>query len=135
MFSLAIFGGNRVDGSALDPGEPFVGLALFGGLEVDFSAAPVPDADVFLVALFGGVTIRVRPTQHVRLSGFSLFGGRQVEPRRLPSPMAATSAAAAGDDEDELDLPLEINAYAVFGGVNVKRDRARLSDPAFVPGR
>ena len=37
MFHLAIFGGNKIDGSTVDPGEQVVGLALFGGLEFDFT--------------------------------------------------------------------------------------------------
>ena len=136
MLSLALFSGNRIDGSSLEPGEPFIGLALFGGLEVDFSAMPVPDVDVFVIALFGGVTLRVRPNQHVRLNGFSLFGGRSVEPRRLPSPDTGTQRPdGGGDDEDEEELPLEITAYAVFGGVDVKRGMPRVARGAVASGR
>jgi len=135
MLSLAIFSGNRVDGSSLEPGEPFIGVALFGGLEVDFSTMPAPDVDVFVIAVFGGVTLRVRPNQQVRLSGFSLFGGRSVEPRRLPSPDSGTPRPTGGDDEDEEELPLEINAYAVFGGVDVKRAKMRAVPPEVASGR
>jgi len=120
MLSLAIFGSNRVDGSMIDPGERVVSLALFGGIEMDFSGAPpAPDIDVTIIAMFGGVNVRVHPRQAVRLSGFSLFGGRHVEPRRaLAAPDPRGQPAA--DDED-FDFPLEIDAYAIFGGVNVKR--------------
>ncbi len=135
MLSLAIFGSNRVDASALAPGEPFIGLALFGGIEVDFTATPVPDADVFLIALFGGVTVRVQPTQAVRLGGFSLFGGRHLEPRRLPRPGPGATAPTDEDDVEGLDLPLEISAYAVFGGVHVKRQTTRVPDHELVSER
>ena len=135
MFSLAMFGGNKIDGSELQPGERIVGLALFGGLEVDFPEAPAPFVDVVLIALFGGVVVRVQPTQPIRMTGFSLFGGRGVESRRLPARPASAPEAAAGhaDDADDDELPLEIGAYAVFGGINVKRVLARPSAPALAP--
>lgn len=119
MLTLGIFGGSTVDGSMLDPGERVIALCLFGGVEIDFSAAPSPPAaEVLVVAVFGGCNIKVRPDQSVRLTGFSLFGGRQVEPRRqLPPPAPATG-------DDGADLPLEIDAYALFGGVNVERATA-----------
>ena len=121
MFSLAIFGGNKVLGSDLDPGERVVAVALFGGMELDFTSAPAPFVDVVVVALFGGAVVRVQPQRAVRLGGFSLFGGRQVEPRRLPPPRGAAASAASADADDDGDFPLEINAYVVFGGVTIKR--------------
>jgi hypothetical protein len=114
MFSLTLLGGNRLDGSELEPGESLFCLVLFGGLELDFtSCAELPVADIVVVSLFGGATIKVRPEQHIRLSGFSLLGGRSVEPRRLPAP---------SNDAEPDDLPLELSAYALFGGVAVKRE-------------
>jgi len=126
MFSLALFGGNKIDANDLEPGERVVGLALFGGMELDFTAVPDPLVDLVLIALFGGVTVKVQPTQPVRLAGFSVFGGRDVEPRQLPAPTASAPSAASASVDDE-PLPLEINAYAVFGGVNVKRAAATLA--------
>jgi hypothetical protein len=119
MLSLAIFGGSKIDGSELEVGERLFGLALFGGIEVDFSAAPpAPAVEIVVIALFGGVTIRVRPQQAVRLTGFSLFSGRDVDPRpALPDPVAGSGAAS--DDED--DLPLEVRGYALFGALRVTR--------------
>lgn len=118
MLSLAIFGSNRVDSSMVDPGERVVSFAVFGGIEMDFSD-PAPPIDITIIALFGGVNVKIHPRQAVRLSGFSLFGGRTVEPRRALAPPQATASAA--DDNDDFELPLEIDAYAIFGGVNVKR--------------
>ena len=112
MFSLTLFGGNHIDVSVLDPGEPLVCLVVFGALEIDFTTcAEAPLIDVTAYTIFGGVNIKVRPDQPVRLEGFSVLGGRNVEPRRLPAP-----ETAAHDD-----LPLELTAYAIFGGVNVDR--------------
>jgi hypothetical protein len=114
MFNLALFGGTKVDASTIDPDESLVSLALFGGTELDFTAVrDPPPLDVTVISVFGGTDIRVRPEQQVRITGFSLFGGRQVEPlRRL------TGAIAPDDDLPE---PIEIAAYSVFGGMNVKR--------------
>ncbi len=122
MFCVAIFGGNKVDGSMLEPAERVVSLALFGGLELDLASVPPPPAlEVIVVAIFGGATIKVRPDEQVTLSGVSLFGGRSIEPRRGLS-RASDARPAAGPCEDEGILPpLEITAYSLFGGVSVKR--------------
>jgi hypothetical protein len=116
MLSVAIFGGHRIDGSMVDPGERIIALALFGGIDFDFASVPPPPlAEVLLVALFGGASFKVRAQQALRVRGLSFFGGRSIEPpRRLPP-------APSAEDGDDLDLPIEINAYALFGGVSVKR--------------
>src|SRR5215470_7601143 len=119
MLSLAIFSGSKIDGSELDPGERVVGLTLFGGLELDFTAVEDPLVDLVLVTVFGGVTVKVLPNQPVRLGGFSLFSGREVAPRQL----RAESSRATGPRSDGSDeLPLEISAYSLFGGVSVERE-------------
>jgi hypothetical protein len=120
MFSLAIFGGNKIDGGDLQPGERAVGMAVFGGLEMDFTATAAPFVEVLVIAFFGGVVVKVPPARSIRLTGFSLFGGRNVEARRLP-PTTSVSSAASDIDDGTDELPLDINAFAVFGGVNVKR--------------
>jgi len=112
MLSLTLFGGNRIDASVLEPGERLVCLVFLGGLEVDFTGCTEPPLqEIVVVSLLGGVNLKVRPEQAVRLEGFSVLGGRNVEPRRLAAP---TSSALD-------DLPLEISAYSLFGGINVKR--------------
>jgi hypothetical protein len=121
MFSLAIFGGNKVAGSELEPGERAVALALFGGIELDFSTAPAPFVDVVVIALFGGVVLKVQPTRPIRLAGFSIFGGRHVEPRQLAAPNGSPPATSTETGEDDVEFPLEVNAYAVFGAVSIKR--------------
>ncbi len=124
MLSLAIFGGNKMDGSMVEPGERVVALCLFGGIHMDFVSYPPPPAtEVIIVSVFGGANLKVRPEQDVRLFGFSFFGGRSIEPRRLPPPAHQQPATRVRDHDDEdFDLPLEITAYAIFGGVSVKRE-------------
>ncbi len=115
MLSVAIFSGNKIDGSMLHSGERLFGLALFGGLDIDLTYAP-PELEVTVVAIFGGAKVRVRPDEEVMFDGFSLFGGRSIEPRRQQSP----PLSAPVDDEDA-PFPLDILAYSLFGGVTVKR--------------
>jgi hypothetical protein len=114
MFHLAIFGGNKIDGSTVDPGEQVVGLALFGGLEFDFTQCPAPEgAELMIFAIFGGATVKVREEENVMFSGVSLFGGRSMEPTR--------ERYDRESDGDRFSLPLEVAAYSIFGGVSVKR--------------
>ena len=116
MLSVAIFSGNKIDGSMLHPGESFFGLALFGGLRLDLTNAP-PELAVTVVAIFGGAKVIVRPDEEVMFNGFSIFGGREIEPRRE---QPTQSSARVADDEDA-PFPLDILAYSMFGGVSVKR--------------
>jgi hypothetical protein len=116
MLSLAIFSGNKIDGRMLHPGEQFFGLALFGGLDLDLTDAP-PELEVTVVAIFGGAKVTVRPDEEVTWGGFSLFGGRSIEPPRQQAPQ---SSAPVEEDEDA-PFPLDILAYSLFGGVSVKR--------------
>jgi hypothetical protein len=119
MLSLAIFSGNKIDGSMLHSGERFFGLALFGGLDLDLTYAP-PELEVTIVAIFGGACVRVRPDEEVMFDGFSIFGGRSIEPRK-----SAELSARVPDDGDE-PFPLDILAYSLFGGVSVKRVQPEL---------
>jgi|SRR5215469_1714088 len=120
MLNLAIFSGNKVDGSALYPGERFVGVALFGGLDLDLTSAP-PELEVTIVAVFGGARVRVRSDQEVIFDGFSLFGGRSIDPHYQQSVSRRSESSVADSDEERAALPLEIFAYSLFGGVKVKR--------------
>ena len=121
MFSVAIFGGNKIAGSDLEPGERATAVALFGAMELDFTTASTPLVDVLVIALFGSAVVRVQPNRSVRLAGLSLFGDRRVEPRRLPPPTGEPPSATARDAGEDDEFPLEVNAYAVFGGVTIKR--------------
>jgi hypothetical protein len=120
MVSLAIFSGNRIDGSMLHRGESFFGLALFGGLDLDLTSAP-PELAITVVAIFGGARVRVRPDEEVVCDGFSIFGGRKIDLRRRDT---AASSSESRSDGDDAPLPLDILAYSVFGGVTVTRASA-----------
>ena len=123
MVSLAIFSGNKIDGSMLHRGESFFGLALFGGLDLDLTSAP-PELAVTVVAIFGGARVRVRPDEDVTCDGFSVFGGRNIDLRRRQTATNSSELSAAMSDDEDGTLPLDILAYSLFGGVTVKRESA-----------
>ena len=123
MVSLAIFSGNKIDGSMLHRGESFFGLALFGGLDLDLTSAP-PELAVTVVAIFGGARVRVRPDEDVTCDGFSVFGGRNIDLRRRQTATNGSELSAAMSDDEDAPLPLDILAYSLFGGVTVKRESA-----------
>jgi hypothetical protein len=78
-------------------------VAVLGGGELDLTSSPPgPDARLTAIAVFGGVELIVPRGSRVSLSGFSLFGGRDVEIEQ-------------GDGPE-----LKLHAVAVFGGVDVK---------------
>ena len=126
MVSLAIFSGNKIDGSMLRRGESFFGLALFGGLDLDLTSAP-PELAVTVVAIFGGAKVRVRPDENVTCDGFSLFGGRKIDLRRRPTATNSSESSATITDDEAAPLPLDILAYSLFGGVTVKRASAEFA--------
>jgi hypothetical protein len=123
MVSLAIFSGNRIEGSMLHRGESFFGLALFGGLDLDLTNAP-PELAVTVVAIFGGAKVRVRPDEKVICDGFSIFGGRKIDLRGRQTAANSSESSASISDEEDARLPLDILAYSMFGGVSVKRASA-----------
>ena len=126
MVSLAIFSGNKIDGSMLHRGESFFGLALFGGLDLDLTSAP-PELAVTVVAIFGGAKVRVRPDENVTCDGFSVFGGRKIDLRRPPTATNSSESSATITDDEDAPLPLDILAYSLFGGVTVKRASAEFA--------
>jgi hypothetical protein len=117
MTSFAIFGGSTIDGRSLQPGERLSCFAMFGGFEIDLTAAPT-DIAVSIVTIFGGAKVIVRPDEDVILDGMSIFGGRSVEPAKPPRPKEESLPRRGHLDDD---LPLDIFAYCLFGGVSVER--------------
>ncbi len=126
MVSLAIFSGNKIDGSMLHRGESFFGLALFGSLELDLTSAP-PELAVTVVAIFGGAKVRVAPDEEVVCGGFSVFGGRRIELGRRQTAADSSGSRVAISDDEDAPLPLDILAYSMFGGITVKRVSAEFA--------
>lgn len=99
--NVAVFGGfgERMLASGWTNESAF---CLFGGGDFNLAeVVPGPDARLNATAVFGGIDILVDPDAKVTMSGFSLFGRRQVE-------------VGAGEGP-----PVHINAVAIFGGIKV----------------
>lgn len=102
--NVAVFGGlNR---RPFPPGwTTETVIAIFGGGELDLSSSPPgPDARLTVVAVFGGFKILVAPGTRVSVSGFGLFGGREVK------------VSQGGGDGPEIKMSL----YVFLGGIEVE---------------
>jgi class 3 adenylate cyclase len=92
--------------------------AVFGGVDIDLRNAEIdaPEVEIRAIAVFGGVDIVVPEGVMVNLSGFSLFGGKDL--RMADTPVLPGSPV------------INVRAYPVFGGVSVrsKRTPRRLID-------
>ena len=76
--NVAIFGGfNR---RPFPPGwTKETVITVFGGGDLDLSSSPPgPGARLTAIAILGGIKILVAPGTQVSVSGFGLFGGREV---------------------------------------------------------
>ena len=102
---IAIFSGRAPDFK----GKPFAGafaVAIFGGVTIKLREAVI-DADTTIdaFAAFGGVFVLVPPNVNVEVNGIPLFGGLDEPKNRAHIEGAPT---------------LRVNAIAIFGGVDVK---------------
>src|SRR3954454_1341390 len=107
--SIQPMGGLRRDGrDALDPSTTLV--TAIGGMDLDLLEATIPPggATVTKVSLVGGVSVVVPAGVRVEVSGFSLFGGRDVERDASTSPDAPV---------------LRVRAFGLVGGVRVRVGR------------
>ena len=101
---FALFSGleGEVDPSE---GRAVQSTAMFGGVELRVTeAAPAEGSRISVLALFGGAEIRVPASVPVRIRRRAMFGGVEVEMPEAPRGEPA----------------LEIDATALFGGVEIK---------------
>ena len=102
---IAIFSGRAPDFTK----KPFSGafaVALFGGVTIKLREAIIDtDTQIDAIAMFGGVDVLVPPNVNVEVSGLPLFGG-VGEPKNRPHVDGAPT--------------IRVSALAVFGGVDVK---------------
>ncbi|WP_182909670.1 hypothetical protein [Microbispora sp. H13382] len=81
-------------------------LTPLGGADLDFSDAEIaPVTSVTKISIAGGVRLRVPADSTVEVEGFSLFGGRRVDP----------------GTPDSSGPVIRVRNYGVFGGVRVTR--------------
>jgi len=78
-------------------------VAVFGGGSFDLTSAPPgADARLTVVAILGGIEIKVAPGTRVTMGGLSFLGGREVK-------------VEPGDGPQ-----IHLNATAILGGVEIK---------------
>ena len=100
-----VFSGRKVASTA-NPLRHGNATAVFGGVELDLTGARIDErATLEVVAVFGGVDVRVPPGWRVELDGPAVFGGLENHAPPPADPAAPT---------------LRITATAIFGGVEVK---------------
>jgi hypothetical protein len=81
-------------------------LTAVGGADLNLTDAELaPETTLTKISLAGGVNLRVPADADVDIAGFSLFGGRRVQPG-TPSPSGPV---------------IRVRACGLFGGVNISR--------------
>jgi uncharacterized protein DUF1707 len=104
-WQISPIGGVRWRGGTLDPDT--VSVSLIGGADLDLRQTRLgaPAVRFTKVSLIGGVDLKVPRGVRVRVSGFSLLGGRRVDLEEPTDPSAPT---------------LEVRAFSLIGGVRVR---------------
>ncbi|MGY1773187.1 DUF1707 SHOCT-like domain-containing protein [Blastococcus sp. SYSU D00813] len=104
---VAVFGGTERRGR-WRPATRQRATAVFGGVVLDYREADLPPGPLHVraTAVFGGVDLVLPEGATVELTGFSLFGGRDVKARGGSGPAGGPA--------------VHVRAVAVFGGVTVR---------------
>lgn len=110
MLNVSIFGGSDLGKHPWKPGKKLWAITVLGGTDIDFQQAQLEEAvtKVVCISFLGGTDIIVPPDLPVTVSGFSLFGGRDV---KLSKP---------GTAEPTSGKSLHVQAFAILGGVDIK---------------
>ncbi|MEN3540418.1 hypothetical protein AAH991_35270 [Microbispora sp. ZYX-F-249] len=102
---VALLGGLKRRGPGRAPADTVV-LTPLGGADLDLSDAEIaPVTSVTKISIAGGVRLRVPAECTVEVEGFTLFGGRRVDP----------------GTPDSSGPVIRVRNYGVFGGVRVTR--------------
>lgn len=106
--SLAIFSGTE----QVAYSEQFTGgnvLAIFGGADIDLRDAKLAEEGgaLELVAIFGGINVRVPEDMRLEVTGLPIFGGLENKTRKQ-------------QNMDENTPTLKIHFVAAFGGVEIR---------------
>jgi hypothetical protein len=104
-WQVSPIGGMSWRGGTLD--AKTVSVSLIGGADLDLreTRLAAPEVTLTKVSLIGGVDVKVPRGVRVRVSGFSVLGGRSVQLDDPPDPSAPT---------------LHVRAFSLIGGVQVR---------------
>src|SRR5690242_4783291 len=104
-WQVSPIGGMTWRGGTLD--AKTVSVSLIGGADLDLreTRLAAPEVTLTKVSLIGGVDLKVPHGVRVRVSGFSLLGGRSIKLDEPADPAAPT---------------LHVRAFSLIGGVSVR---------------
>ncbi|WP_324605633.1 DUF1707 SHOCT-like domain-containing protein [Streptomyces sp. NRRL S-350] len=108
---VAVFGGASRKGR-WRVGSHLRAFAAFGGVEIDLSDAVFesPEVEIVVVAVFGGVEVRVPENVSLQGAGVGLFGGFDVREQTAADPYAPV---------------VRVKGLALFGGCTAKPRRGK----------
>ncbi|GHF43666.1 hypothetical protein GCM10018790_21620 [Kitasatospora xanthocidica] len=108
---VAIFGGASRKGR-WRVGSHLKAFAAFGGVEIDLSDAVFesPEVEIVVMAMFGGVEVRVPENVTLQGGGVGLFGGFDVREQTAADPYAPV---------------VRVKGLAMFGGCTAKPRRGK----------
>ncbi|MFE6050210.1 DUF1707 domain-containing protein [Kitasatospora sp. NPDC056446] len=108
---VAVFGGASRKGR-WRVGSHLKAFAAFGGVEIDLSDAVFesPEVEIVVVAMFGGVEVRVPENVSLQGGGVGLFGGFDVREQTAADPYAPV---------------VRVKGLAMFGGCTAKPRRGK----------
>ncbi|MFJ9454841.1 DUF1707 domain-containing protein [Kitasatospora sp. NPDC101447] len=108
---VAIFGGASRKGR-WRVGSHLKAFAAFGGVEIDLSDAVFesPEVEIVVMAMFGGVEVRVPENVSLQGGGVGLFGGFDVREQTAADPYAPV---------------VRVKGLAMFGGCTAKPRRGK----------
>jgi hypothetical protein len=104
-WQVSPIGGMSWRGGTLD--AKTVSVSLIGGADLDLreTRLAAPEVTLTKVSVIGGVDLKVPRGVRVRVSGFSVLGGRSVQLDDPPDPSAPT---------------LHVRVFSLIGGVRVR---------------
>ncbi|MBD0670662.1 DUF1707 domain-containing protein [Streptomyces sp. CBMA156] len=108
---VAVFGGASRKGR-WRVGSKLSAFAAFGGVEIDLGDAVFesPEVEITVMAMFGGVDVRVPENVSLHGSGIGLFGGFDVREQTAADPYAPV---------------VRVKGLALFGGCTAKPRRGK----------
>ncbi|NJP27290.1 cell wall-active antibiotics response protein [Microbispora hainanensis] len=105
---VSLIGGLKRRGAERMPADTVV-ITPVGGADLDLRDARIEEVtSVTKISLLGGVRLRVPADVTVEVEGFSLIGGRSVEP-------------GPPDTPDASGRVVRVRNYSVIGGVDITR--------------